>query len=278
MTAPQPQPTITVVIAARNAAPTIGQALDSILGQDYPEVEVIVIDGASQDDTRAEVEARSGRLAYWVSEPDTGVYQAWNKGLAHATGDWVMFLGADDRLSDPTSLSRVAHHLVSIGPELRVVYGKVAVVDGDDNIVRTLGEPWPSVREEFRDHMVVPHPATLHSRTLFAEHGSFDEGFRIAGDYEFLLRELLDHDALFVPDVLVRMRAGGLSDRPSTAALMARETYRARHRHGLVSQPAWRSMPLHRAVAHAHISRYLGRRAADRVGDVYRFVTRSKRS
>jgi len=267
--------TISVVVAAFNSRRTIGPCLDSVVAQNYPDVELIIVDGASTDGTAELLESRRGDFGFWLSEPDRGVYDAWNKALDHVTGDWVTFLGSDDQYAAPDVLSRMAPHLASARIH-RVVYGQVQLIGGDGSVIRTLGEPWPAVRAEFREHMTLPHPATFQHRSLFEEHGRFDDGFRVAGDYEFLLRELLDHDALFVPDVtVVRMGSSGLSNRPDLAALVLRESHRARYMHGLVSQSEWRSAPLYRSMVHAKLRQRFGAHVADKVGDAYRFITRS---
>ena len=95
-------PRISVVIAVYNGAQTIQRALDSIFEQTYRDLEVVVIDGGSTDGTQAILEHNASQIAYWVSEPDRGVYNAWNKALDHVTGDWVCFLGADDRTTPRT--------------------------------------------------------------------------------------------------------------------------------------------------------------------------------
>ena len=106
-----PGPRISVVIAVRDAVTVIGRSIDSVLAQDYPHVELIVIDGASTDGTQQVIEARADRIAYMVSEPDRGVYDAWNKALDRMTGDWACFLGADDRFAAPDVLTRAATQL-----------------------------------------------------------------------------------------------------------------------------------------------------------------------
>lgn len=127
--------------------------------------------------------------------------------------------------------------------------------------------------------MTLPHPATFQRRSLFEARGRFEESFRISGDYELLLRELLHGEALFLPgEVLVEMAAGGLSDRPSSAVTLLRETYRARQMHGLVSAPPWRSFRLLRAIAYAQLRRVFGHRVAEVAAETYHAVTRTPRS
>jgi glycosyltransferase involved in cell wall biosynthesis len=261
-------------VATFDSATTLGACLDSVVGQDLEDVELVAIDGASNDGTVRILEAREDDLAYWISEPDAGVYEAWNKALDHVSGEWVTFLGSDDEYVAPDVLSRMSGHLDAHATH-RVVYGAVTVSGNGDATDAVLGGPWAEARAGFREHMTIPHPATFHHRSLFDEHGRFDPTFRVAGDYEFLLRELLDRDALFVPDLVVaRMGGGGLSNRPDLAELVLRESHRARYMHGLVGQPAWRSPAFYRQAVHGRIRRRFGLDAADRVGDLYRTLTR----
>ena len=244
-TQPVGMPRISIVIAVRNGAKTIQRALDSVFEQTYDDVEVIVMDGDSTDGTQAILERCGARVAYWESEPDRGIYHAWNKALDHATGDWICFLGADDRYHAPDVLARVASALVNDAGQHRVVYGSLDKVGVDGSVLISRVFPWDEGRRKrFRMGKMIPHPATFHHRVLFEEHGRFDEQFRIAGDYEFLLREILDRDPLFVPELVVDMSTGGLSDRPSSRYVVDWEIHRARYMHGLVGSPPWRSRRL----------------------------------
>ena len=266
---------ITVIVAVRNGAATLQRALDSVFEQTYPNVELIVMDGASIDGTKAIIVANAARIAYWVSEADGGVYHAWNKALDHASGDWISFLGSDDRFGDPGVLERVAAHLSADDGEHLVAYGYIDKIRTDGRVIRSKIGPWDDqLRKRFRRGVMVPHPATFHHRELFARHGRFDESFRIAGDYEFLLREMVEHDPLFFDEVVVEMAGGGMSDRPENVYAIEREVYRARYMHGLVSAPAWRSGPLYRRLGRIWISRHLGQGVAGAARDGYRSLTR----
>ena len=270
--------TISVVVAVRNGARTLQRCLDSIFDQTFDGVELVVMDAASDDGTQALLERNDPRIQYWESERDRGICHAWNKALTHARGDWIYFLGADDRFRDRDVLSRMAEALVKAEGRHRVVYGIVHVVDEEGAIVRTEGRPWDDVRDGFREGMVIPHQATFHHRSLFERCGGFDERFRIAGDYELLLRELLDHAPLFVDGLVVaEMGAGGVSDRPESRVTMVRETQRARHMHGLAAVPEWRSLRVFRAVVRARVARTFGPRAADALRDVYHILVRRPR-
>ena len=263
-------PRITVIIAVRNGAKTLQRALDSILEQTYDDVELVVMDGASTDGTQAILERNTARIAFWRSEPDGGIYQAWNKALAHATGDWICFLGADDRYHAPTTMARVAPVLADDAGRHRVAYGLLEVVDGDGSMITTKGFPWDDRRRRrFRRGKMIRAPATFHHRTLFEDNGQFDERFKIVGDYELLLRELLDHDPLFLEEVIVDMGIGGISNNPRYYSTLLRERHQAQYMHGLVPTPPWRSRRLLRQLASIWI--------AGRVAAARRFVTRPRR-
>lgn len=272
------RPYVSVVVAVRNGAATIQRCLDSVFGQTFAAWELIVIDGGSSDGTQDLLELNTGRIRYWVSEPDRGIYHAWNKALVETRGAWICFLGADDRFHHPDVLQRMAEPLTAAEGKYRIAYGSVNKVDASGHVLSTEVHPWSSVRGEFRKRMAIPHQAVFHHRSLFDRHGHFDERYRIGGDYEILLRELVEHDALFVPDlIVVDMATGGLSERPESRATMLRESHRARRTHGLIRQPDALSFTLFRASSRAWLSRAFGPRVADAAAGVYRFAARKRR-
>lgn len=229
-----PNPLLTVIVAVFNGAATLQQCIDSFARQTYANKELIVIDGGSSDGTVGLLSENRKLLSYWVSEPDKGIYNAWNKALEQAHGEWICFLGADDFFADENVLSKMAPHLIRAYPRSRIVYGQTAIVNDAGRELYTVGEPWEKMRRRFLSVMCVPHPGAMHHRSLFADLGRFDESFRIAGDYEFLLRELIQASALFVPDVaVVAMRQGGVSSTPANALSSLCEVRRAQKKHGL---------------------------------------------
>jgi glycosyltransferase involved in cell wall biosynthesis len=261
------------VIAVRNGAATLQRCLDSIFEQTYHGVEVIIMDGASTDGTQGVIEANADRIAYWESEPDRGVYHAWNKALGHVSGEWITFLGADDRYATRDALGRMAQTLAATAGRHRIVYGTLRVVDQGGAEVRTSGEPWERAVRGFRHGMRIPHPATFYRRSYFDDNGRFDETFVIAGDYEMLLRDVLRREPLFLPGpVVVEMTSGGISDRPENFVTRAREDYRARKMHGLTRLPEWLSPALVRARIYGLIGRTFGAGAAVAFVRAYRLV------
>lgn len=224
---------ITVVIATRNSRETLQQCIDSVARQTYQNKELIVIDGGSIDGTVDVLKANHHRIAYWVSEADRGIYHAWNKALPKATGEWICFLGADDFFWDATVLTRINEQLGHLSPGIRVVYGQNMLVNDRGEHLYAMGAPWQTLKGKFRMHMCLPHPGMMHHRSLFEQHGRFDESFRIAGDYELLLRELTHADALFIPGLIVAgVQQGGISSRPEAALLVLSEARRAQRMHG----------------------------------------------
>lgn len=227
-------PVLSVIVATRNVAPVLQGLLDSLAAQTFRDFEVLVSDGASDDDTLSILERSATTLPLTVvSRSDAGIYDAWNRALVRAKGTWVCFLGADDRLADASSLSRLVRAAEGAPAAVGVVYGRVALVAESGLVLQILGEPWETVRLRFRQVMCVPHPGAMHRRALFERHGPFDPRYRIAGDYEWLLRELKDHDALFVPETTVRMRFGGVSARPERFLEALREVRRAQRENGI---------------------------------------------
>lgn len=203
---------ISVVTVCYNSATTIRDTLRSVYEQSHPCVEHIVIDGKSQDRTLQVIETTHNRVARLVSEPDHGIYDAMNKGLALASGEIVGFLNADDVYSHPKVLARVAE--IMDLHKLDALYGDAEFVNSRD--------PNRSLRRYSSAHFhpnriawgwMPAHPTLFLKRSLFERFGGFDPEYKIAGDFELVAR-LFNERKLkyqYVAEVLVRMRAGGIS-------------------------------------------------------------------
>jgi len=206
--APAPEtPRVSIILATWQAVGTLQRCLDSILAQEFTNRELLIADGASTDGTVDILERHDEHIAWWRSEKDAGIYDAWNKALAHAQGEYVCFLGADDAWADTNALGRLFE---AIGDEQYDIVTSVGrFTDSSRGKSFEFGSPWDYRRLGRR--MVVCHPGMLHRRELFEEFGLFDTRYRIAGDLDFLLRLPETTRALHVPTVSVIVEAAGIS-------------------------------------------------------------------
>lgn len=204
---------ISIITATYNSGKTIGDTLDSIAAQSHDDIEHIVVDGQSSDDTLSILDAHRRRIARLVSEPDRGIYDAMNKGIAIATGEIIGLLNSDDVFADRDSLREVATAMQD--PEVDCCYGDLVYVDSGDlsRIVRY----WKSRPFEpglFRKGWVPPHPTFYARRHVYERFGRFDLNYRLAADFELMLRFLEKHRirSVYIPKVLVKMRLGGATN------------------------------------------------------------------
>jgi glycosyltransferase involved in cell wall biosynthesis len=208
---------LTIVTVCRNAAGTLPRTIMSVAQNKPDTVEYIIVDGASTDGTIDEVSKNMATVDMFVSEPDTGIYDAMNKGLALATGQFVWFLNADDWLSHDA----VSHVLANL-QDVDYLFG-IAVTCSVDEAVQDLFKPAVDKEGHLGDlvtrGMFVPHPATIVSTKLARSLG-FDSEYRIAGDYDFMIRlYAASRNYTYLPRVLTYFRSGGVSGRPGISEL-----------------------------------------------------------
>ncbi len=266
-----PAPLISIVIATRNAARTLPRCLESIRAQTFGDFEVIVADGASTDGTLEILKANEDIVA-WRSEPDSGIYNAWNRALGRARGEWICFLGSDDWLSDSQALERLVPALRAGGHGCRVVYSRVRFVDPAGCALDEIGEAWERARRHLLRGYSLPHPGLMHHRSMFERHGRFDESFTVAADYDFLLRELKSQPAFYVPAVTVTMLFRGVSARPENLYRILGETRRVLAVHGLQPPRLVWAYATACAWLYLRLRRLVGDRIARRVADLYRIA------
>lgn len=227
---------ISVVTAVLNRAGVIGDCMRSVLAQTHPDVEHVLVDGGSTDGTLDVIGSCPGRVGHLVTEPDGGLYEAVNKGIVGAKGDVIGILGADDVYASERTLELVAA-VFREGAD--ACYGDLQYVSSDGRrVVRT----WRS--SPFRDGRFLrgwmpPHPTFFCRRDVYARLGSYDTRFRIAADYELMLRyfERARLRPVYVPEILVRMRVGGTSNRLSNLARKSTEDVLALLKNGFWSAP-----------------------------------------
>lgn len=208
------KPKISIIIATLNAGSSIESSILSVIRQTYPNRELIIIDGGSTDNTVEILKKHSDKIEYFESKRDRGIAHAWNKGLSHASGEWILFLGADDALYEEETLTKVTTHLNKMeNLGAKIAYGKVLLLDNSNRHISERGAPWNIAQTRlFIDNKHIHHQGVFHHRTLFDEYGVFDEDFGIIGmDYEFIIRYLKDHEAQFINEFVSKVHVGGVS-------------------------------------------------------------------
>jgi glycosyltransferase involved in cell wall biosynthesis len=226
---------ISIITVAFNATRTIADTLESVAAQTHPDIEHIVVDGASTDDTLDIVRRHGKHVARLISEPDHGIYDAMNKGLGLATGEVVGFLNADDVYADKGVLTRVAAILARDGLD---------ALFGDAEFVSSARPEHPLRRyrsDRFRPERIAwgwmpAHPTLFLKRSVFERFGQFRTDYRIAGDFELVARIFHDGTVSYhhLAEVLVRMRTGGISTGGwRNTILLNREVLRACRENGI---------------------------------------------
>lgn len=202
---------ISVITVCYNSQATIRDTIESVLSQDYSNVEYVIVDGGSSDSTLQIISEYSSRIAIIISEPDKGIYDALNKGLNVATGDFVGFMHSDDTYADSGVLSRIAESAAGFD----AVYGDLDYVSQNDSekVIRH----WRSRDYDTRllkQGWMPAHPTLYIRRNIYEELGGFDLSFKIAADYDSILRYFSQPGfrARYLPETLVKMKLGGISN------------------------------------------------------------------
>ena len=209
-------PIITIITSTYNVVQDLHWTIESIKEQTYPNIQWIVADGASTDGTVAMLEANSEMIDYWFSEPDTGIYDAWNKALEHARGDWVQFIGAGDELHESDTLKKVASYLESAYPKYELVYGQVMhISEKGRKKLYVSGEPWESYKGKWEGNRpkLPVQTGIYHHFTKFDKLSEpFDTSYKIVADCHFILgKSNFNKDMAFIPFIVTKMPRGGIS-------------------------------------------------------------------
>lgn len=218
---------ISIIIATYNAAKTLRNCLNSIVNQLTDQTELIIVDGGSKDDTNNIINSFGDKVSVHISEPDKGIYDAWNKGVKVAKGEWVMFIGADDVLL-PSAINTYLDTINSTNNinTFDYICAYNEFIDMNGKILKIIGGyPKWSI---FRRTMNAAHVASLHNRkNLFETIGGYNLDFKICADYELLMRKKQKLKSLFIDTHIAKMKVGGMSF--STKAII--EAYKIRKLH-----------------------------------------------
>ena len=200
---------LSIIIATYNAGNTLDACLTSITKQKSSEIELLIIDGGSPDKTLDIIHSYGDKIDVLISEPDKGIYDAWNKGISHATGAWIMFIGADDILVE-NSLSPYIQYVKQISTQnYDLITACAYFVDLKGKLIKKVGEPFSWERE--KRNMNISHGSTLHNRNLFQKIGKYSLEYKICADYELLIREGQNLCCAFYNQAVLVFKVGGAS-------------------------------------------------------------------
>lgn len=201
-------PKITIITAVYNRADSIEQCISSVINQSYNNLEYIIIDGGSTDGTLDIIKKYSNRIAYWCSEPDEGIYDAWNKGVSHATGEYINFIGSDDAMFGNMIIENAVSHL---DQNVDVLAGNVFMVRENGMIEYVLNNMWVKEKSCYKGGCIVTQGTFI--KRYVCEKYKFDISYKIAADYKFFLQYYFDESVRikFIDDIIQYFSVGGAS-------------------------------------------------------------------
>ena len=211
---------VSIITVTFNSEKYLEETLESIFSQSYPDIESIVIDGKSTDGTLSILQKYQNKITY-ISEPDTGIYDAMNKGIALATGDIIGILNSDDVLFDKEIINKVVN---SFSSDLDCVYGNVILVNESNKIVRNYSSANFKLKDFEFGHMP-PHPSFYVRKEAFQKFGHYNTSFKISADYDLLSRFMYIHKlkSKYLDFIIVKMRDGGISSSIKNKWLLNKE-------------------------------------------------------
>jgi glycosyltransferase involved in cell wall biosynthesis len=232
---------ISIITVVFNGQHTIARAIESVLSQKNIEIEYIVVDGASQDDTLSKIAPYRDKIGKFISEQDAGIYDAMNKGINLATGDVVGMLNADDYYVDDLVLSKVMEGFED--PNIDAVYGDLEYFRGPNpsKVVRVYRsnhfEP-----NQLKKGLIPAHPTLFLRKSIYQKYGLFKTNYKIAGDFEFIARIFKESSlrAKYLPLRMVRMQMGGVSTGGiKNTLLLLQENMRACRQNNISTSYLW---------------------------------------
>ncbi|EKE02030.1 MAG: cell wall biogenesis glycosyltransferase [uncultured bacterium] len=206
---------ISIITACMNAGNTIEETILSVINQTYFDIEYIIIDGASTDNTVNIIDKHKDKISYFVSEPDSGIYEAMNKGINASTGDYLFFLNADDTFLHNNMIKLVVNKISKNTAEL--VWGDLAFLD------KRSGKFYIKKQDKLNKIYLLkntpPQPALFYKKSVFDKVGLFNANYKIVSDHEFILKALLEHKVSYkyVGFPITIFNIGGISTNPAGA-------------------------------------------------------------
>lgn len=230
---------VSVIVATYNAESTVKKCIESIVSQSYNDIEVVVMDGGSSDRTIEYVNSFESAKIIIRSERDKGIYDAWNKGIETATGDWLVFIGADDYLASSDVIEKTLGLIPSDNskPERAIYYGRLLVLDeagvAFDGIGSEWLDPWTFAGRHKWCQFPIPIMAAFYHKSCFLEN-RFDINYKIMADINLVLSVARERAPKYIGNIdITKMGFGGISTNPKRSLLLLREAIAVRKYHGL---------------------------------------------
>lgn len=204
---------ISIITVVLNNKKFIANAIESVLSQDYPNIEYIIIDGGSKDGSLKIIQSYENKIHKIISEPDKGIYDAMNKGISFATGDVIGFLNSDDFYTNASVVSKIMN---AFNDKTDAIYADLDYVSTyDKNKIIRAWKAGKYHHKKFYSGWMPPHPTFFVRKNIYKDFGGFNSTIKSSADYELMLRFILKHKIVlhYIPEVLVKMRVGGQSNR-----------------------------------------------------------------
>ncbi|MGY0407895.1 MAG: glycosyltransferase family 2 protein [Polaribacter sp.] len=225
-----------IITVSFNSEKTIQNTIESVLNQTYTNIEYIIIDGLSIDSTVAIIKSyekkfEEKKISFtWISEKDKGIYEAFNKGLRLSRGQWISFLGSDDCYTR-NALNVYSTVILKTEKKVDLYYSNVAVINKKGEVIGAINGIWTWLK--FRRFMTIAHVGAFHNKEYFSKYGFFNESYKIAGDYELLLRAKEQLKTVKIEERTAKMANGGVSNNQINLAF--KETLNAKNKSGGIS-------------------------------------------
>ncbi len=203
---------VSIITVVYNNIDTISEAIESVINQTYHDIEYILIDGKSNDGTLEIIKSFGNKISKVVSEEDSGIYDAMNKGISLASGDIIGFINADDKIDNNESVKNIVDLFTD---DIDIIYGDLIFVDRlDSTKIRRYWKAGEFKKMKYKFGWMTPHPSTYIKKEIYEKYGLFDLRFKIAADYELMLRFMYKNNlrVKYLPEVIVKMRDGGISN------------------------------------------------------------------
>jgi glycosyltransferase involved in cell wall biosynthesis len=211
-----------IIIATFNSDKTLRNTLESLVVQTHKNIEVIIVDGLSTDNTvtiikEYEKKFQEANIDYiWSSEKDAGIYDAWNKALKKANSPWIAFLGSDDSYY-PNAIE-IYNEEINKHPNINYISSKVELIDNNNKVLKVIGKPY--YNKQMNRYMDIAHVGSFHHKELFQKHGNFNTDYKIVADYDFFLKCDKAIQSAYIDRITTRMLNTGISNQNVTKVFM----------------------------------------------------------